>query len=91
MAEIFVLEQGIGFKMMTPDKELEKLREQVQGMQEELRQMHEAIMDTCVRMQQRPAELSAPWYAPRRYARVFDWMYDCASIHATARDFEYVV
>jgi hypothetical protein len=91
---------------MMQDIEIQRLREQIAQMQEEIEHIRNDIYDAPreedeepnqnavanVPAPQAPAiQNEVPWYAPRRMGRAMNWMYDVAQAHAIVRNFGWAV
>lgn len=84
--------------MMGQDLEVERLRRQVQAMQDEIEQIRRDIYNPPQDVEQLEVDETqvavvrnepppAPWYAPRRFNNAMNWMYDIAQGHAILRNF----
>ena len=83
--------------MMGQDLEIERLRRQVQAMQDEIEQIRRDIYNPPNDVEQLEVDETqvvarnepppAPWYAPRRFNNAMNWMYDVAQGHAILRNF----
>ncbi len=84
---------------MMQEIEIQRLREQVAQMKEEIEAIRQDVYDAesadaddnagvMVPAPPKPkVEPEAPWYAPRRASGAMNWMYDIAQAHAIIRNF----